>query len=80
MACRTPQGLSWTEGLGSGNRQKYEIYMEATALARIDDANTRSSVQLAGMHAEVDSEKEKHDLLMKQQKVSSVKVNWARTF
>ena len=59
-------------GAGKRDRQKYEIYMEATALARIDDANTRSSVQLAGMHAEVDSEKEKHDLLMKQQKVISV--------
>lgn len=57
-------------GSGKRDRQKYEIYMEATALARIESANDRASIQLAGMHAEVESEREKHDLLMKDQKVN----------
>ena len=56
-------------GTGKRDRQKYEIYMEATSLARIKDANERSGHELSSMHAEVASEKDKHDELMKQQKV-----------
>ena len=70
--CLMPQDTtrSFMEGgTGKRDRQKYDIYMEATALARIEDANGKSSVELASMHAEVGSEKDKHDLLMKDQKV-----------
>ena len=56
-------------GSGKRDRAKYDIYMEATMLARIEDANAASSAQLCSMSAEVESQKEKHEVLVKQLRV-----------
>ena len=52
-------------GSGKRDRAKYDIYMEATMLARIEDANAAFSAQLCSMSAEVESQKEKHEQLVK---------------
>ena len=57
-------------GSGKRDRQKYEIYMEATMLDRIADANYRASSELNIMQAEVTSESEKHHALTKEMKAS----------
>lgn len=56
-------------GSGKRDRHKYEIYMEATMLNRIADANYNSSAALSSMNAEVSSETEKHHVLVKEMKV-----------
>lgn len=56
-------------GSGRRDRQKYEIYMEATMLDRIADSNYRSRAELNVMNAQVSSEAEKHHILAKEMKV-----------
>lgn len=56
-------------GSGKRDRQKYEIYMEATMLDRIADCNYNSKAALNSMNAEVQSESEKHHVLVKEMKV-----------
>ena len=56
-------------GTGKRDRQKYGIYMEATMLDRVAEANHKSSEELRKMKAEVDSESEKHHVLVKETKV-----------
>ena len=56
-------------GSGRRDRQKYEIYMEATMLDRIADSNYRSKAELNIMNAEVSSEAEKHHFLVKDMRV-----------
>lgn len=58
-------------GTGKRDRQKYGIYMEATMLDRIAEANQNSSSALKTMNAEVMSEAEKHRILVKEMKVCS---------
>lgn len=58
-------------GPGRRDRQKYEIYMEATMLDRIADSNYRAKAELNTMSAEVSSEVEKHHALVKEMKVRS---------
>ena len=56
-------------GSGKRDRHKYEIYMEATMLDRIADLNYNSRTALSSMQAEVNSENEKHHILVKEMKV-----------
>ncbi len=57
-------------GSGRRDRQKYEIYMEATMLDRIAESNYRSKAELNVMNANVSSEAENHHAMVKEMKAS----------